>query len=104
MKRNLLLSLLCLASLTFAPTLRAQSNLTLNPLTSFGVVNGDGSIRPNDTTWMDSLFNQRGLAQDPVTGNVILVDAHSGSSGSAAVQGAIYVLEGTYGTNLLDDL
>jgi hypothetical protein len=78
-----------------------QNVPTLDPLTSFGS-HFDGSIQPNDTTWVDTSFNQRGMAVDPVTGNLVYVDTHSGSGGSTNVQGAIYILQGTYGTNLLD--
>ena len=78
-----------------------QNITTLDPLTSFGL-HSDGSIQPNDTTWVDTSFNQRGMAVDPVTGNLVYVDTRSGSGGSTNVQGAIYILDGTYGTNLLD--
>lgn len=90
-----------LCSLFTALTLSAQTIKTLSPLTSFGG-NGDGSIRPGDQIWMDTASNQRGLAADPVTGNLILVDTHSGGAGNANVQGSIFVLDGTTGTNIWD--
>jgi hypothetical protein len=87
----------------------AQSTYTLNPLNNFGT-QGDGSIRPGDsigtnpqsgndikisaqagvgqqpgdsTAGPNSIagFNMRGLSADPVTGNLILVDTHTGSGG-----------------------
>jgi hypothetical protein len=94
-------TLLCLLILGLAPVSRGQT-YSLVPLASFGP-NGDGSIRPLDRPWVDSLNNQRGLACDPTTTNLVFVDTHSGSAGSAAVQGSIFIVEGTYGTNLLDE-
>src|SRR2546423_10311131 len=93
MKTRLALCILfALASLT---QLKAQSSYQLNPLSSFG--RADGSVRPGDAAYVDSGFNQRGLAYDHVTGNLVYVDTHSGSSGSSSVTGAVYVLDGTTG-------
>lgn len=92
---------LCLLLFCAAFAAPAQTVKMLSPLTTFGG-NGDGSIRPGDQIWMDTGSNQRGLACDPLTGNLILVDTHSGGGGSAAVQGSIFVLDGTTGTNLWD--
>lgn len=88
---RLLVSSFLGACLTFAAS--AQTTKMLSPLTSFGI-RGDGSIQPLDQVWIDTLSNQRGIACDPVSGNVIFVDTHSGSGGSAAVQGSIFVLDG----------
>ncbi|MDB6124249.1 MAG: hypothetical protein JWQ71_3242 [Pedosphaera sp.] len=96
---------------------------TLNPLTSFGS-RGDGSIQPGDSIGVNPAtgnnvaisapggygiqpgdsgaapvstngFNMRGLSYDPVSGNLIFVDTHSGSGGSGilATNAAIYILD-----------
>src|SRR5438552_1941689 len=75
------------------------NNLTLNPLTGFGA-NGDGSIRPGDSVGaltFDTGFNQRGLACDPITGNLVLVDANSGSGGGPSGSNGVYVITGDLG-------
>lgn len=101
MKNSCLRVVISLLSLVFALGVPAQTVKMLNPMVTFGF-NSDGSIRPADQPWMDVGSNQRGLACDPVTGAVILVDTRSGGGGSAAVQGSIFVLDGTTGTNLWD--
>src|SRR5436189_1680310 len=86
------------------------ASYTLSPLTSFGT-HSDGSIQPNDpnpsnlgaAALFDINFNQRGMAVDPLTTNVVIVDTHSGSGGSSFIQGGIYVLDGTTGANLFDN-
>ena len=80
---------------------RAQTSTMLSPLTTFGNA-GDGTIQPGATDPyppMDTGSNQRGIAYDPVSGNVVLVDTHSGGGGGF-LAGAIYILDGTYGTNI----
>jgi hypothetical protein len=44
-------------------------------------------------------FNMRGMTWDPISGNLIFVDTHTGSSGSANLSpyAAIYILDGTSG-------
>jgi hypothetical protein len=89
--------LLFLASL-FSLATHAQTVKTLNPLAAFG---SNGRIEPTSLNpVLDTGTNQRGFAADPVTGNLVLVDAHSGSGGGAAVLGNIFVIDGTYGTNI----
>jgi hypothetical protein len=78
---------------------KAQTVFTLSPLTSFGT-RSDGSIQPTDVSWVDSNTNQRGLAYDPITGNLVFVDTHSGSGGSTNVLGNVFILDGTTGANL----
>src|SRR5277367_4818705 len=116
--------LACLLGLSLiVPLASGQTTFTLNPLPSFGT-RGDGSIQPGDSIGTnpqngnnvaisapggygiqpgDSVaapistngFNMRGLTYDPVSGNLIFVDTHSGSGGSAtlATNAAIYVLD-----------
>ncbi len=88
----------------------AQVAPQLTPLTTFGV-NGDGSVHPGDTTpsdqtgthaLFDVLFNQRGIAYDPTTGYLVIVDAHAGQGGSADLRGFIYTVDGTTGANVPD--
>src|SRR5437016_4436149 len=88
------------AILTIAVSAAHANNFTLNPLIAFGS-HGDGSIRTNDTIGaltIDANFNQRGLSCDPITGNLVLVDTHSGSGGGTNVNGGIYVLDGAFGS------
>jgi hypothetical protein len=82
----------------FTFSVQAQSNYVLNPLTTFG--SGDGSIQPpSSSPPVDAGFNQRGIAYDPISGNVVYVDTHSGSGGSAAINpsAGIYILDGATG-------
>lgn len=102
MRTFCILAVVYLAEWFGATVCPAQEVKTLAPLTTFGI-HGDGSLRPGDQPWIETIFNQRGIAYDPVTDRVVYVDTRSGTAGSAAVQGAIYVLNGTTGTNLLDE-
>lgn len=98
MKTSAHLVRFCLAAILLGiTTANAQTISTLAPLATFGT-HGDGSRQPGDETWLDSAFNQRGLAFDPVSKNLILVDTHTGTGGGSAVQGNIYVLDGANGT------
>src|SRR5438105_4035559 len=99
MKTSLRTSLTAILLTLSVSLVNAQNNYTLNPLTSFGG-NGDGSIRPGQSIGvltLDADFNQRGLACDPLTTNLVLVDTHSGSAGSTNVLGNIYVVDGAAG-------
>src|ERR1051325_7192764 len=99
---------------SLACSVQAQSNFTLNPLTTFGG-NADGSIRPGDQPWVSGPgttpqpgdlpgatngFNQRGISYDPVSGSLVYVDTHSGSGGSDTLvpNAGIYILDSTNGT------
>jgi hypothetical protein len=124
MKASLRRSLEILAAVCLAATASAQTTYTLNPLTSFGG-RGDGSIQPGDSIGTSPVtghtiqisapftagvaygvqpgdlngatngFNMRGIAYDPVSGNLIFVDTHAGQGGSATMvpNAAIYVLD-----------
>src|SRR6266496_4367101 len=95
--RSLVVSLM---AFSFFPVLQAQTIYQLMPITTFGT-HGDGSIRPGEL-FFDSLFNQRGMAYDPVLTNVIVVDTHTGSGSSDHGVGRIFALDGHTG-NYLDD-
>ena len=102
----------------------AQTTFTLDPLASFGT-RGDGSIQPGDVIGVNPQsgnsiaisavlqgttvygvqpgdaavstngFNMRGLAYDPMSSNLVFVDTHEGSGGSATMvpNAAIYILD-----------
>ncbi len=107
--------LLSFVLFSLSGTLQAQSNFTLNPLTTFGG-NADGSIRPGDQPWVSAPngvgtqpgdlpgatngFNQRGISYDPVSRSLVYVDTHSGSGGSGTIvpNAGIYILDSTNGT------
>ncbi|HZM02060.1 MAG TPA: hypothetical protein VFC44_03465 [Candidatus Saccharimonadales bacterium] len=116
-KNPFLPSAILLASLTMA---QAQTTFTLDPLTSFGI-RGDGSIQPGDSIGTNPQsgnnvlisasggygiqpgdlaggtngFNMRGIAYDSISGNLVFVDTHEGSGGSANMvpNAAIYILD-----------
>lgn len=78
----------------------AQTVKALGALESFGS-SGTGRIDPpSSDPLLDSLSNQRGMAIDPVTGHMVLVDSHSGGGGSSTLMGSIFVIDGLNGTNL----
>jgi hypothetical protein len=79
----------------------AQTAKMLSPLTTFGYA-GDGTIQPGSSDPyppLDTGNNQRSMAYDPVSGKLVLVDTHSGGGGGL-LTGAIYIVDGTYGTNI----
>src|SRR5207253_6513378 len=109
-KTSLRLFLISLLTATTVSITNAQNTFTLNPLTTFGG-NGDGSIRPGQSIGLSPLtgndirisgplgngiqpgdstaapistngFNMRGLGYDPVSGNLVFVDTHTGSGGA----------------------
>jgi hypothetical protein len=110
MKRSLRLFTAAFPLAIFGLVANAQNIYQLIPLNTFGS-HSDGSIRPGDNppstlgsqALIDTGFNQRGVAYDPVLTNLVMVDSHSGSGGSTDVRGGIYVLEANYGTNQLDE-
>src|SRR5258707_10150521 len=136
MKVSLRLSLVTCILTCLAGPAPAQTTFTLNPLSSFGS-RGDGSVQPGDSigtspqsgfdikisaqgvgiqpgdtdvrgTGSTNGYNMRGIAYDPISGKVILVDTHAGQAGSPIMSNnaAIYVLDpdsgqiiGTLSTN-----
>jgi hypothetical protein len=72
----------------------AQAQVTvLQPLTTFGP-NGDGSLRPNDILYLTSASQlQRGMAYNPVTGHLLLVDRSTNSSANNDV----HIVDGNTG-------
>lgn len=98
MKKLLAVTLGALFASLLTTNVDAQNNFTLNPLTSF-YTRGDGSIQPLDFPFVTTGSNERGLAYDPVTSNLVFVAAGGGGAGSTT-PGTIYILDGTYGTNI----
>src|SRR3954465_8273489 len=72
----------------------AQAQITvMQPLTSFGP-NGDGSLRPNDILYLTSASQlQRGMAYNPTTGHLLLVDRSTNSSANNDV----HIVDGNTG-------
>ena len=92
--KKLLLQIGLLAALlaTGAP---AQSVL-LQPLVTFGT-NGDGTVRPGDAAFLTPTNQfQRGLAYNPTTGHLLVVDRSPNSSANNDV----YILDGDTGATL----
>ena len=59
--------------------------------------NGDGSLRPNDIPYLTSASQlQRGLAYNPATGHLLLVDRSTNSSANNDV----HILDGNTGAYL----
>ncbi len=86
--------LLVLLSATFNSP--AQTFHSLAPLTSFGT-SGTGALIVGDVPFITVGAIQRGLAQNPVNGNLIFVDRVV-TAQSTNVSGSIYVLNGTNGS------
>src|SRR4051812_14517700 len=61
----------------------------------YGVQPGDSTSTPTSTNG----FNMRGLSYDPVSGNLVLVDTHTGQNGSQVMvtNSAVYVLSSATG-------
>ena len=78
-KTNFIRCVAIAAGLIVHDTLHAQTP-HLAPLTSFGV-NGDGSIRPGERTYITAGSNlQRGMAYNPVTGHLIVASRNPTSA------------------------
>jgi autotransporter-associated beta strand protein len=70
--------------------------VVMQPLTTFGP-NGDGSVRPGDVVCLTSAGQlQRGMAYNPTTGHLLVVDRATNSS----VNYFVYILDGATGANL----
>jgi len=70
--------------------------VVMQPLTTFGP-NGDGSLRPGDVICLTSAGQlQRGMAYNPTTGHLLVVDRATNSS----VNYFVYILDGASGANL----
>jgi hypothetical protein len=95
MKRFFTLSLCALSWTMFPWQANAQNYNTLDPLVFFGP-NSDGSLRPGDKPYVTTTSAQRGLAVDPVTGNLVFIDRATGSAGST-FSGSIYILNWSSG-------
>src|SRR5262249_25116149 len=87
-----------------------SDSLGTSPMTGLSVlISAPGATsawNPNETTidqratGSTNGFNMRGLTYDPVSGNLIFVDTHTGSGGSNSVSpfSAIYILDANFGT------
>jgi autotransporter-associated beta strand protein len=70
--------------------------VVMQPLTTFGP-NGDGSLRPGDVVCLTSAGQlQRGMAYNPTTGHLLVVDRATNSS----INYFVYILDGASGVNL----
>ena len=79
------------ASLLVAATLLANAqSFHLVPLTTFGP-NGDGSLRPGDRSYLTTGGTERGMAYNPVTGHILVVERNGL---------AVYILDGTTGDDI----
>jgi hypothetical protein len=85
---------LALAALALQAAVSAQT-LQLQPLAGFGT-NGDGSLRPGDRPYLtaDGNSSQRGMAYNPVTGHVLIVNRPPLGGQT------INIIDGTTGTDL----
>lgn len=95
MKNSLRIIVLTAFAVLFLTAAPAQT-LVMQPLTTFGT-NGDGSLRPGDATFLTSASQfQRGLAYNPATGHLLVVDR----SPSSGANNAVYILDGNTGATL----
>jgi Immunoglobulin domain len=62
----------------------------LVPLTTFGP-NGDGSLRPGDKSYLTTSGTERGMAYNPVTGHLLIVNRNDL---------AVYILDGDTGADI----
>src|SRR5882724_5996541 len=77
---------LLLGAIAFA---NAQT-IHLVPLGTFGP-NGDGSLRPGDRTYLNTSGTERGMAYNPVTGHVLIVERNGLT---------VFILDGTTGDDI----
>lgn len=99
MKKLLCRIVPCAVALFVASISYAQTVKMLSPLTTFGALS-DGSIQPpNIDPVLSTGSNERGLACDPTSGNLVFVVAGGGAGGTTN-PGNIYIVDGTYGTNI----
>src|ERR1051325_3169691 len=95
MKSTLRILVPLVSTATLCVSLHAQV-VVMQPLTSFGT-NGDGSVRPGDVAGLTSSGQlQRGMAYNPTTGHLLVVDRATNSS----INYFVYILDGATGANL----
>src|SRR5688572_19282266 len=71
----------------------AHGALIMEPVTTFGT-NTDGSLRPGDVAFLTSASQfQRGMAYNPITGHLLVVDR----SPNSPANNAVYILNGETG-------
>jgi Ig-like domain-containing protein len=96
MKKLLISILIPLGCALLAASSQAQV-LVMQPLATFGT-HGDGSVRPNDVPALTATNQlQRGVAYNPLTGHLLVVDRSSQYSGSSC---DVHVLDGNTGAYL----
>src|SRR5436190_1804593 len=94
--KTLLRTILSVVLITFFSILAHGSVLVMQPLPTFGP-NGDGSLRPGDVVCLTSAGQlQRGMAYNPMTGHLLVVDRSTNSS----INYFVYILDGASGANL----
>jgi hypothetical protein len=84
------------AALAVSPAY-AEHYHSMTPMTGFGPSATGEILADGSVPFLTTGASQRGLARNPVTGNLIFVDRASSSQG-ADVSGSIYVLNGTDGS------
>lgn len=95
MKNSFRLIALAVSVAFFSIAAQAQV-LVMQPLTTFGT-NGDGSLRPGDAPFLTPTNQlQRGMAYNPTTGHLLVVDRSTSSS----VNNDVYILDGNTGATL----
>ena len=93
MKKIVIITVTAAIFAVFACSTFSQS-FQMSPLVTFGT-NGDGSIRQGEQSYLtDTNQFQRGLAYNPITGHLLLVNRFPVGSES------INILDGIYGTNI----
>src|SRR6185503_4539663 len=88
-----------LGAVCFVAGVQAQNNFVLNPNMGFGFVNFDGSLRPGERFYLTTGSFQRGMAYNPGSGNIILVD-RAVNAASPNISGGIYIINGTDGQDV----
>jgi hypothetical protein len=87
-----------LLTITAFPTFAQSTYAVLNPLSGFG---GDGNLVPGERSYITGTGAQanfqRGIAYNPITGNLIFIDREAGGAGSSNITGKIYILNGLSG-------
>lgn len=95
--KNLLQVLLIAVSLNLFSS-AAQAVVVMQPLATFGT-NGDGTVRPGDLFFLSSSNQwQRGMAYNPTTGHLLVVDRSTNTLTSG--NGDVYILDGNTGAHL----
>src|SRR6476620_10141439 len=99
MKSRSVVTLLLLIASVVTPVVQAQTYHSLQAKAGFGPSANGQLLADGSVPFLTTGTVQRGMARNPVTGNLILVDR--GVAGqTATVSGNIYVLDGASGAVL----